>query len=1801
MSIMPIYDVTAKAGGISVTYTDIDAAAKAFHETDANDQPSVIRSVGNSASIIAATVKYGDSPRSKSVGNADSVFKHAYESIADVLPRFTEPAKGSTYSNVPIRPAGRVLDFLSGLQKAETSLVPVVEMSAELQAEIAALERVGSTEGQFSIEAAAILHENDDDIDMRTEKLGKATVIYEVNHSKKTIHIASLRVPQTQRGQGAAKAALQSVVDGADAIGYAVTLDASPLDRRTSLSKLVGLCRQFGFEVTGRTINPMGDPEMVRPARGAVNDKTSRAAFAREAVAPVFYSALARAIETVMPRNSNGLIDTAQAIAWIDSKAREGRLFKAAEVEWSGIRDYLDGFTGKVPVDDLVRFVDEDGIKVMEVIKGGPTEQQQRNTQSDKVGEIARRLFGQMRTQGARLEIAGQMYFDDELAYALIDGDVLPADLPEELQAAAREWVVEYPKHQNFSPVTFGNTKYQEYVLSGGEYYRELLLTLPGKKAKIEFTPLHALPDGYGVSFDRSQPEGDQYSVIPPDQAHGAPYGGWRAATAEEAKAGALQILNSELDNGARDKAREMAKQAQYHSTHWDEANILAHIRFNDRVDADGNKVLFVEELQSDWAQQGKKQGFGYKDSTPLNEQENKELDLLYDLRGQRTDEQTARMHALNNRLNASSGKAGIPTAPFVTDTKTWLSLGIKRMIRFAAENGYEKIAFINGQQSADRYDLSKVVETVRLAKLDSGKVSVFIERKGSNGRNAERATPRGGVDTDQIENYIGKDAAEKGLALLAVDVPAQGMLPSATLAGLDLKIGGEGMKTFYDKIVPQVVNDVLKKLGGSKVQPLQLDGIASYEQLKAVGKATGLSDAQLDAMPVSDRKRLVDAQLSGQLGFDITPAMREMVMDGLPMFARENGKLDTLPVAGVMESVTQSPAFQNWFNGSKIVGADGNALKVYHGTGADMGSVMHPHTYFAVRPDVADIYATAPTRQTADAGPNVTPVYLSIKNPYVFDATLINDNISHHVLGKRGSIKEVAGKLKADGFDGMIIRNYLDLGGVQDQYVAFDSHQIKSSIGNNGEFDPDNADIRFRRDEDVADAVVATLPATEALDFSRWFGESKVVDAVGKPLVVYHGTRVTDGIESFYPDSHFGTLTPANTKAMNGPSVRGAVYPVFLKIENPKRVVDQGTIGRGDWDDAIEKAKAEGYDGLVYKNTAEGEGTDSYVSFNPKQIKSATGNNGDFDPDNADIRFRSEVINTKYAFDNWFGDSKIVAPDGAPLVVYHGTDASFDKFQSHAKQQVSRLDDVEITTANSWDMGDDSQGNPDWYHYGALSDALHLGPAVALRIREAEAKRMPLIGADTERVLRDLRRLQAGKFTRSGEIRPTGDGFYFTTDLQYSYVRDADRNTGGNVMPVYLSIKNPVYLNASQIESAGAEFNVEKYKAQGYDGAIFADNTQDLTKRGWNGAVQIVAFDAKQVKSAIGNNGDYDASNPDIRFFRTPEIKRELKLNPSIDVEKDAVKALAKAFGTRTGMLRLAKGGKFRFSGLHHKGTIWLSEEATKPLHTVFGHELLHAMKQERPDLYRGLCVSLEPLLVNEERYKQTMGLQHHSKAYIREEMIADLVGDRFAEQSFWTMVRRNSGDLFKGIADFVSDKIALARKAVVGTARNRTLGSDAFVAELDKAREVIAVTVADYLTAKNATQHPGFFEKLQGSTEHWLAPTPEPPLHWVATLLAENIDNGINTIYEAATGKNPVYQEVFDWLLNDAFNQKNKTYAAHDLMKIAKKRGHVSTAWPLGAKTVLGHTTQFNGATPPPNYGARFKAGEGERIEPT
>ena len=58
----------------------------------------------------------------------------------------------------------------------------------------------------------------------------------------------------------------------------------------------------------------------------------------------------------------------------------------------------------------------------------------------------------------------------------------------------------------------------------------------------------------------------------------------------------------------------------KFQSSHFDEPNILVHLRMNTRVDSDGKKVLFLEEVQSDFGESYRKEELAKNDYIDKND-----------------------------------------------------------------------------------------------------------------------------------------------------------------------------------------------------------------------------------------------------------------------------------------------------------------------------------------------------------------------------------------------------------------------------------------------------------------------------------------------------------------------------------------------------------------------------------------------------------------------------------------------------------------------------------------------------------------------------------------------------------------------------------------------------------------------------------------------------------------------------------------------------------------------------------------------------------------------------------------------------------------------------------------------------------------------------------------------------------------------------------------------------------------------------------------------------------------------------
>ena len=153
----------------------------------------------------------------------------------------------------------------------------------------------------------------------------------------------------------------------------------------------------------------------------------------------------------------------------------------------------------------------------------------------------------------------------------------------------------------------------------------------------------------------------------------------------------------------------------------------------------------------------------------------------------------------------------------------------------------------------------------------------------------------------------------------------------------------------------------------------------------------------------------------------------------------------------------------------------------------------------------------------------------------------------------------------------------------------------------------------------------------TNTPEFKKWFGGSKVVDANGKPLVVYHGTRADitefDGKmngANYQDDAgFFFTSKPKNASNYAGKTDGSNVIPVYLSISNPKVFTTKEDAAQHWYArlslTASDQAKSYGHDGIIVIGRG---GEKMVIAFKPTQIKSAIGNNGQFDPTNPDIRY---------------------------------------------------------------------------------------------------------------------------------------------------------------------------------------------------------------------------------------------------------------------------------------------------------------------------------------------------------------------------------------------------------------------------------------------------------------------------------------------------------------------------------------------------------------------------------------------------
>ena len=188
-------------------------------------------------------------------------------------------------------------------------------------------------------------------------------------------------------------------------------------------------------------------------------------------------------------------------------------------------------------------------------------------------------------------------------------------------------------------------------------------------------------------------------------------------------------------------------------------------------------KALLLDELQSDWGQAGRSKGFiGDPDA----------------------------------------GSGAVPKGPYVGSTQGWTDLGLKRALMEAAKGGHDHLAWTPGEKHADRYNLRKHISRIDYRPNDS---NGWLTAHDLHGRQVLSKT---GVSPNDLPEHIGGELSAKLMHPDSVTIHDNGVVRHH-LSGGNLEIGGEGMKGYYNNILPKRLLALAKEHDpDAKIEPLK-------------------------------------------------------------------------------------------------------------------------------------------------------------------------------------------------------------------------------------------------------------------------------------------------------------------------------------------------------------------------------------------------------------------------------------------------------------------------------------------------------------------------------------------------------------------------------------------------------------------------------------------------------------------------------------------------------------------------------------------------------------------------------------------------------------------------------------------------------------------------------------------------------------------------------------------------------------------------------------------------------------------
>ena len=541
---------------------------------------------------------------------------------------------------------------------------------------------------------------------------------------------------------------------------------------------------------------------------------------------PIFYSNAEAALDRIK-------MDKATPQQWLKMLEKEGGL-KAGEDKWIGLSDWLKESDRKtVSKQEISDFIAQNQIQVEETEYSDDV-----IALIDKEYPGFNEAFYSSRRPRGEVDIniddtgkAVELYNENNPEHPVEAGEY------GELDRIDYERVVGWANRLKYEVNGIDPTR-RHYTTSGLNNLREIALTVPTIEPWDSADRVHFGDAGEGraVAWARF---GDTTIEEP-------------TKVSEDVKA-ELARLNAKVNNAYEKAAAEASEENRNAFMAAREERDLFAGKTNAREFPVTRKVLAIDEIQSKRHQEGRDKGYTIKNAKDLQKRNAYLADKMAET--PRNTEEYRRME--EEFYQNEKERAGIPAAPF---EKNWHELAMKRMLRLAAEEGYDYLAWTKGKQQAKRYSLSKVVDSISWRKSsndesESKQAARTVYLDLSNESAYECGINNLGViqweepGVSKISGMVGKNIAE----LVGKEIAAKILLKqSGEVSGEGLEVGGEGMEGFYDDILPRWMNKYGKKWG-VKVEDITLPS-------------------------VEEAGRTMHA-------VRITPEMRRSVLQGQPMF----------------------------------------------------------------------------------------------------------------------------------------------------------------------------------------------------------------------------------------------------------------------------------------------------------------------------------------------------------------------------------------------------------------------------------------------------------------------------------------------------------------------------------------------------------------------------------------------------------------------------------------------------------------------------------------------------------------------------------------------------------------------------------------------------------------------------------------------------------------------------------------------------------------------------------------------------